>query len=84
MHWLSLIASRPGAFLAIGFFTASMVICHYTALSLTNVAYMIAIKRTSLIWSVLFGRLLFGETNIRERLLGSVVMVAGVVLITLF
>jgi drug/metabolite transporter (DMT)-like permease len=81
---LTLVGSRPWAFLAIGFFTALMIICHYTALSLTNVAYMIAVKRTSLIWSVLYGRLLFGETNIRERLMGSAVMVAGVILISLF
>ena len=61
-----------------------MVLSHFTALSMTDVAYMISVKRTSLIFSVIYGKFLFGEKNTGERLLGSVLMVAGVVLITVF
>lgn len=81
---LRLVGSRPGAFAAIGFFTAAMVITHFLALSLTQVAYMISVKRTSLIFSVIYGRLLFGEERMKERLAGATLMAGGVALIALF
>ncbi|MEK6693142.1 MAG: EamA family transporter, partial [Nitrospirota bacterium] len=59
----------------IGFFIALMVIFHVLAIVLTDVAYMIAIKRTSLLFSVLYGRIIFGEQGFRERLFGSLMMV---------
>lgn len=77
------VSSRPGTFLSIGFFTAVMVLSHFIAISLTNVAYMISVKRTNLVFSVLYGRFMFEEENLRERLAGSAIMVIGVVLITL-
>ena len=81
---LSQVASRPKTFFIIGIFTAVMIASHFTAVSLTDVAYMISVKRTSLIFSVIYGRLLFGEKNTGERLIGSILMLAGVVSITLF
>ncbi|MBI5599886.1 MAG: DMT family transporter [Deltaproteobacteria bacterium] len=78
------VASRPGAFLIIGLFTAIMIVSHFMAISMIDVAYMISIKRTSLLISVLYGKFLFKEENIKERLLGSAVMISGVALITLF
>ncbi len=78
------VLSRPASFLLIGAFTAAMIISHFIAISLTDVAYMISVKRTNLLFSVLYGRLLFHEERIKERLLGSAVMLAGVVLITVF
>jgi len=81
---LPLVLSRPKKFIPIGFFSALMIITHFAALNLTQVAYMISVKRTSLLFTVLYGRLLFGEENIRERLAGAVIMLAGVALIALF
>lgn len=81
---VSAIKARIPLFLLIGFLFAIMVTAHFSAISLTKVSYMISVKRTSLIFSVLYGWLFFKEENIRERLLGSIVMVIGVVLITLF
>lgn len=81
---LSAITARPGLFILIGFTFAVMVVAHFSALRLTEVAYMISVKRTSLIFSVIYGWLIFKEEHIRERLLGSIVMVIGVALITLF
>jgi len=72
------------SFSLIGFFYGLMVLTHFTSMSLTNISYMISVKRTSLIFSVLYGKFMFGEEKIRERLLGSIVMLMGVVLITLF
>jgi uncharacterized membrane protein len=48
------------------------------------VAYVIAIKRTNGMMSVLFGHFFFKEKNIKEKLLGSAIMLAGVLLIILF
>lgn len=80
---LPLVVSRPATFLPIGLCTAVMIFSHFLALSLTQVAYMISVKRTSLIFSVIYGSLLFKEENIRERLFGSLIMLAGVILIIL-
>ena len=81
---LSAIKKRPALFFLIGFIFAVMVLSHFSALQLADVAYMISVKRTSLIFSVIYGWLIFKEEHIKERLLGSLVMVIGVVLITLF
>ena len=78
------VASRPIVFLFIGIFTAIMILSHFLAISMADVAYVISIKRTSLIFSVFYGWIVFKEVNIRERLLGSVLMLAGVVCITVF
>jgi drug/metabolite transporter (DMT)-like permease len=67
----------------IGMFGAMTAIFQMMALTMTLVAYVISIKRTSTIMSVLFGYLIFKEKNIKERLLGVVIMVIGVLFITL-
>ena len=51
------------------------------AMSLTNVAYMISVKRLSLLMGVLYGHFLFHEPGLRERVAGGVLMVTGVSLI---
>jgi uncharacterized membrane protein len=81
---LKAVASRPSLFLPIGFFSAMMIAAHFSALSLVDVAYMISIKRTSLIFSVIYGALVFKEEKLRERLVGAGLMFVGVALITLF
>jgi len=60
---------------------AVSIATHMLALSLTNVAYMISVKRLSLLFGVIYGHFLFREPEIRERLLGTVLMLAGVALI---
>jgi len=81
---LRLVFSRPAVFIPIGLCTAVMVTTHFIAINLTQAAYMISVKRTSLVWSVILGRLLFKEEDIRQRLAGSVIMMAGVLMIVLF
>jgi len=68
----------------IGFFCALTVIFQMLAVSLTLVAHVIAIKRASTILSVLWGFLIFKKTGFKERLLGAGIMVARVLLISLF
>lgn len=64
-----------------GMFYGSMVASHMMAISLTNVAYMIALKRTSVLIGILYGYFLFRESHIRERFVGAIIMVAGFMLI---
>ena len=72
------------ALLTLGLFGGLTAVCQMTAISLTLVAYVISIKRTSAIGGVLFGYLIFKEKGIRARLVGAIVMVLGVLFITLF
>ena len=50
-------------------------------LSMINAAYMISIKRFSILISVLYGGVIFKESHIRLRLLGAVLMLAGAIII---
>jgi len=76
--------SRNGLFWLIGFLYALMLACQYSAYTLAQASYVIAVKRTSLLFSILLGGIFFKEINIRERLLGGVVMLIGVILIAVF
>lgn len=67
-----------------GLLTAFTLICQMQALQLTLVVQVIAIKRTSILMGVLWGKLFFQETGIRDRLSGTVTMLLGVFLITFF
>jgi drug/metabolite transporter (DMT)-like permease len=64
-----------------GFFQAVMIVSHMTAISMTKVAYMISVKRTSLLIGILYGYFLFGEKDMKERFSGALLMFAGFVLI---
>ena len=68
---------------AVGLFSALTVIFQNTAITLTLVAYVIAIKRTSAVISVIFAHFFLGEQNVRERLLGASIMVIGVLVISM-
>ncbi|MBI4698055.1 MAG: EamA family transporter [Nitrospirae bacterium] len=67
----------------IGFTYSLMIIFNMVAISMTNVAYMISIKRTSLVFSILYGHFLFKEEKISERAIGGIIMFAGFILIVL-
>ncbi|MBI4652315.1 EamA family transporter [Candidatus Desantisbacteria bacterium] len=71
------------ALIPIGLFSALVLVSQMTALNLTLVANVISIKRTSTILSVFLGYFIFKEKGMTERLLGVVIMVAGVLFITL-
>jgi len=64
-----------------GVFYSVMVLTHMAAMKLTKVAYMVSVKRSSLLISILFGYLFFREDNIRYRFLGALLMFAGFVLV---
>ena len=59
----------------------AMVVAHFHAIAHVEVAYMIAVKRTSLLFGMLYGAWLFGETGLKRNLAAGVLMIAGVALI---
>jgi drug/metabolite transporter (DMT)-like permease len=75
---------RPVIGLILGATVATTIFSHMLAISMTNVAYMISLKRTSLLFGVLYGALWFKEEKIAERLTGAIIMISGVFLIGWF
>lgn len=72
---------RPRAVLAVSALNAAMVYTHFLALQQVEVAYMIAVKRTSLLFGILFGALIFHERGLAVHVLAGGLMLGGVFLI---
>ena len=72
---------HPWAHLAIGACMAAMVVTHFYAIAHVEVAYMIAVKRTSLLFGMLYGAWLFHEQGLGRNLAAGLLMIAGVYLI---
>jgi drug/metabolite transporter (DMT)-like permease len=72
---------KPKAHLAIGVCMGVMVLTHFFAIQHVEVAYMIAVKRTSLLFGILYSVLLFHERARVEHFLAAGMMLAGVYLI---
>lgn len=70
--------------LLIGVFVAVEAASINVALTLQIVPYVIAIKRLSIIFMVLYGTLVFSEGDIGKRVMGASLMVAGAIIILLF
>ena len=68
----------------IGIFATIECVSINVAYTLQIAPYVIAIKRLSIIFMVLYGTIVCAENEIRTRLLGSVLMVGGAVIILLF
>lgn len=64
--------------LPIGFCVAMMFVCQASAMKLGPVAYVVAIKRFSVLGSVVAGGVLLGEEQLSARLAGSAVMLCGI------
>lgn len=78
---ISLEKGMTAFFLLGGLLKAGAEITHFVSLSMAPVAYMISVKRLSLVVGVALGWLVFGERNIGYRLVGASVMVCGAFLI---
>ena len=76
--------ARWKAFAGIALLMALVLFCQTAAIEQALVPYVISIKRTSILGSIIWGWLFFGEKNLKRRLIGAAVMLAGVVLITIF
>ena len=60
-----------------------MILLHFAAIERTQVAYMISVKRTSLLYTVLLGGAFFGEVGTGRRFAGALVMLLGLALLSL-
>jgi drug/metabolite transporter (DMT)-like permease len=78
------ITKKPFAGLMLGAAVSISVFSHFIAISMVQAAYMISIKRMSLLFGVLYGAWLFREERIMERLTGAVLMLIGAFLIGLY
>lgn len=68
-------------FLGIAF--ALTMILHCLGISMTKAAYMITVKRFSMVFALIYGWLLFKEKQIANRFLGVAIMLIGVLIISL-
>lgn len=80
---MGIVTSNYKILLPIGFFMALAILAQMTALTLTIVPYVISLKRTSAFFSIILGFIAFKERNVKPKLLGVVLMMAGVFLISL-
>ncbi|MBT8763552.1 EamA family transporter [Desulfohalobiaceae bacterium Ax17] len=78
------LGSRKNIFLLslIGLFTAMGLISQMSAVNIGLVPYVIAIKRLSIVFGVIIGALVFKEKDLKLRLCGAMIMLAGVFLMT--
>ncbi len=72
--------NAPALFM-LGIAGAVNALAHYVAIGLVEAATMMAVKRTSLLFGILFGRLMFDEPHFKARIIGGVLMMIGVVCI---
>jgi drug/metabolite transporter (DMT)-like permease len=77
------LARRPVPVLLVGALVGLMAYTHFLAIQQVEVAYMIAVKRLSLVFGILYGTLLFKEPGLGRRLPAGGLMLAGVGLILL-
>jgi drug/metabolite transporter (DMT)-like permease len=70
--------------LLIGLFVAIEAASINMAYTLQIVPYVIAIKRLSIIFMVLYGTIVLSEGDLTKRVIGAAIMVAGAIIILLF
>lgn len=77
------LARQPGWHLAIGVVMAAMCVTHFLALEQVETAYMLTVKRTSLLFGMVFGAYWFAERGLAKNLVAGSLMVVGVALVAL-
>ena len=83
-HPQTLRVNRHGALplLIVAGLMAVMVVTHFMALAEVEAAYMIAVKRSSLLFGMIYGAWLFSERHLGRHLFAGLLMVAGVAAIS--
>ncbi|QIK39145.1 EamA family transporter [Caldichromatium japonicum] len=79
---LEALIRHPWAVFVVGGLIGVMVLTHFLAIQRVEVAYMIAVKRTSLLFGMLYGAWLFGEGGMHRRLPAGILMLIGVGVLT--
>ena len=73
-----------GGLLIHGALFAFMMILQMEALTLTLASYILSIKRAGTVVAVLLGSLAFNEGGLRDRLIGTIVTLAGTLVLVIF
>ena len=82
IEWRAIL-KRPVKGMSVGLMLFLHAFFHCLAISMVKAVYMIAVKRMSILFSVVYGWILFKESNIGTRMLGALLMFAGAVFIIL-
>lgn len=77
------VLQRPGPVLLVGVLMSVMVITHFLAISKVEVAYMLTVKRSSLLFGILFGAMFFSEKGAAQHFIAGTFMVTGIAVILL-
>jgi len=80
---LKALAEAPGRGMVAGALLFLHILFHGFAISMTKAAYMISVKRLSVVFGVVYGGVLFDEKNILVRFFGALLMFSGAALILL-
>ena len=80
---LRVLWKRPSMHFLIGSMMAIMVITHFIAIDQAQVAYIIAVKRTSMFVGVMYGVFFFGEKHVLQHVVGTLLMLAGITIIVI-
>lgn len=78
---LNVLKLKPGPSLLVGICLAVMVVCHFLSIAQVEVAYMIAVKRTSLLFGIILGAVFFAERQLAQHFIAGAIMVTGVAII---
>ncbi|MGD8568830.1 MAG: DMT family transporter [Gammaproteobacteria bacterium] len=78
---IAVVRDKPLSVLLVAVFMCVMVISHFLAVAQVEVAYMITVKRTSLLFGIVFGAIFFSEKGFAQNLIAGSMMVAGVAVI---
>ena len=76
------VSKYPWPILLVSLLMAVMVITHFLAISKIEAAYMVAVKRTSLIFGMLAGAWMFRDMNFRQHLPAAIIMLSGVFIVS--
>lgn len=79
----AILRAHPLAVTIVSVLMGIMIVTHFLALQQVETAYMIAVKRTSLLFGIALGALWFGEVGIPRKLMAGAMMLFGVIIITL-
>ncbi len=67
----------------IGLTQGIMITFHMLALELAPVSYMISVKRSSMLFGIIFGSIFFGEKNLLQHSIAALVILAGIAFISI-
>ncbi len=78
---LGSVLARPWAGTLVGVLTAAMILTHAYGMLQSQAAYVVAVKRSHLLFGALYGLLLFKEGLAGQRLIGAALALAGVIVL---